>query len=103
MEHDSSIVQEFIARRFQSFGAQVIDCFTAGNCYWFAHILCTEFPELKMYYIVDEGHFVAGDDRSNIYYDITGKKSLQYQPISLETLRLSDKTWYDRLMRDCRN
>lgn len=101
-----SKVQDFIARRFQSFGNQVFDCFLEGNCYWFAHILCTEFPELKMYYVANEGHFVAG--ANDTFFDVRGiyKQNGISDPTSLTPLdwiKENDSKWYERLMRDCRH
>ena len=58
-------VLEFINRRFKS------DCsWMTGNCYFFAVILKSRFPEGKIYYDVIAGHFVF--QYQNKFYDWTG-------------------------------
>lgn len=58
-------VLEFIQRRFKD------DChWIDGNCYFFAVILKSRFPEGKIFYDVIYGHFVF--QYQNQFYDWTG-------------------------------
>jgi hypothetical protein len=87
-------VVEFIRRRFPQ------DCnWTNGNCWWFAAILIARFPYLSIYYLAIQGHFVAG--ALNTYFDWTGQIFPEENPISFKEIEKIDKTWYERLVRDC--
>lgn len=55
---------------FSSFGQPVIDCFTRGNCYWFASLLKERFPDGEIVYNIVDNHF--GWRRAGMTYDITG-------------------------------
>ena len=71
-----------------------------GNCYWFAHILQTRFPELRIYYFPIEGHFVAG--LNNVFFDAAGEYAASGQPFyDFEELEKEDPSLYNRLIRDC--
>ena len=61
-------ILDFI-NEFSFFGKQVRECFTRGNCYWFAFILHERFGGDIMYNDV-EGHFACRIKRK--LYDITG-------------------------------
>lgn len=87
-------ILEFIKRRFPQ-DANWLN----GNCYWFAHILCTRFPFLKIYYEPIEGHFYAGTPSH--YFDWTGLRTPYSKPILFEEIKETDKLWYDRIIRDC--
>ena len=87
-------VLEFISRRWKK-DSNFID----GNCYWFAHILCTRFPYLRMYYLPIEGHFVAGTPSR--YYDWTGLNSSKEKPVVFDEIKVIDSSWYNRIVRDC--
>lgn len=87
-------VLEFISRRWKK-DSNFID----GNCYWFAHILCTRFPYLRMYYLPIEGHFVAGTPSR--YYDWTGLNSSKEKPVLFDEIKVIDSSWYNRIVRDC--
>ena len=88
-------ILELINRRFD------IDCrWTTGNCYWFAKILTSRFPQMEICYCPIEGHFVSRF--KNEYYDANGV----YEPIAntvylFETLKEIDPPYYNRLIRDC--
>lgn len=99
-EIEVGIIKEFIARRFKHDNA-----WTEGNCYWAAWIIKERFPCLQIYYISDEGHFVAGDISANVFFDARGlyEKDLTTAPWSIEWIRIFDTSWYERLMKDCRN
>jgi hypothetical protein len=71
-----------------------------GNCYWFAHILTQRFPQLQIYYLPIEGHFVCGDGCGD-FYDWTGAISLKESPLLFSKLKTQDPIWYSRLYRDC--
>lgn len=89
------IITEFINRRFPG------DCnWTTGNCYYFATILCTRFPNLKIYYMPITGHFVVSSDKVN-FYDHTGRVNVQEEVYDFELLKDEDPIWYNRLIRDC--
>lgn len=67
----------FFIKHFTDHGLDVIDCFSNGNCYWFARILAQRFHG-SVYYNPKENHFCAriGSD----LYDITGKIRSSYFP-----------------------
>lgn len=67
----------FFIKHFTDHGPDVIDCFSNGNCYWFARILAQRFRG-SVYYNPKENHFCAriGSD----LYDITGKIRSSYFP-----------------------
>ena len=89
-------ILEFIYRRW----SQTDGNWFNGNCYWFAHILTTRFPELKIYYLPIEGHFVAGKDE--LYFDAAGQYATSGQPFyDFEELESEDPSLYNRLIRDC--
>lgn len=92
-------VLEFIDRRWKNWDANWMN----GNCYWFAHILCSRFHSLEMVFLPIEGHFVAGDIKNNAYYDWTGKVELQEKPYLLSQILIDDPLWYSHILRDCRN
>jgi hypothetical protein len=90
------MITNFIQRRFTQ------DCnWQNGNCYYFAKILIARFPELCLYYLPVQGHFVAGQD--NIFYDSTGVATLleNEQPIKWEDLIKEDPSLAFRVTRDC--
>lgn len=74
------MVEDFIKRRWQ-----IDSHFLDGNCLWFATILTIRFPELEIYYLPIQGHFIVGKD--NTYYDWTGKLKLEEKPILLDKLK----------------
>lgn len=92
-------VLEFINRRWKNSSAHWLD----GNCYWFAHILCTRFPYLDIIYLPVQGHFVAGLYEDKIYFDWAGlAKPIEGEvPVRLEWILINDINWYKRLIRDC--
>jgi len=86
---------DFINRRWS------IDCkWHDGNCWWFAYILITRFPEMKMYYLPKIGHFVAGLSSSQLF-DHRGIYETDEEPILVEKIKEQDTLWYEHLMRDC--
>lgn len=87
-------IMEFISRRFQS----DLD-WQNGNCYWFAHILVSRFPNLKIYYLPVTGHFVAGDGEN--FYDSTGLIEVKEPIYELKWIKENDDLYYDRLKEDC--
>ena len=74
-----------------------------GNCYWFAHILCTRFSQLEIYYEPIIGHFIAGD--GNEYFDWSGEYKVNKNTViyKLSDIKEFDDLWYNHLMRDCKN
>ena len=88
-------VLEFIRKRFP-------DDFnwTNGNCYYFAIILKTRFPEGKIYYDIINGHFVFM--YNNLYYDYVGSY-YEYQDIliSWDEFDEYDSLLKQRIVRDC--
>ena len=102
------MVENFIKKRWQ-----IDSHFLDGNCLWFAIILTIRFPELEIYYLPIQGHFIVGKDnispiqghfivgKDNTYYDWTGKLKLEEKPILLDKLKKDDPLWYSHLMRDC--
>ena len=92
------------------------DVFLHGCCYWFALILHERFG-LEIVYEPIEGHFLAtkmfveyNNDGSASYryrrYDIRGDVSDMYrghEVYSIDWLKEYEPTWYDHIMRDCRD
>ena len=93
---NSKNILQFI-KKFSDFGNQVVDCFTKGNCYWFARILAIEFMG-AIYYNPIVGHFATMIDR--VLYDITGVVENTSDFISIEEIYKDELLWA-RLRRDC--
>ena len=84
-------------KKFSDFGNQVVECFTKGNCFWFAIILAMEFSG-EIYYDPIVGHFATMID--GVMYDITGAVENTSDFVSLEEIRKDELLWA-RLQRDC--
>ena len=84
-------------KKFSDFGNQVVECFTEGNCFWFAKVLAMEFVG-EIYYDPIVGHFATMID--GVMYDITGviENTSDFTP--LEEIRKDELLWA-RLKRDC--
>lgn len=83
---------------------QVIECFTCGNCFWFAYILHGRFsaePNVQCEIMYDEveNHFATKID--NEIYDITGIVTNQYDWIAWSDLWKKDPSLSKRIVRDC--
>lgn len=92
MLHEEII--DFINRRFSK------DChWCDGNCYWFAVILTQRFPDLDIWYLPVENHFVAGAD--DVYYDWTGEITPEEDIILWDNMQSYDSLLYERIVRDC--
>lgn len=91
--------------QFTSFGHDVIECFTCGNCYWFAHILQERFggaDYCPIVYDVVENHF-ATQIMGHIY-DITGEVTDDYLWQYWDELQEQyDPLVIERIYRDCIN
>lgn len=89
---------DFIQRRWKK-DSKFLD----GNCYWFAHILATRFPQLEIYYLPITGHFVAGNGEA--FFDWQGRKNIwdyyHETPMKFEEIKEQDELYYNRLVRDC--
>lgn len=80
---------------------ELIQTFTQGNCYHFAIILKSLYPNGEIIYDSWKGHFVyLYFDK---FYDITGEVIYEshHGLETLEFIRLTDYLWYDRLESDC--
>lgn len=90
---------------FSSFGPQVIECFTCGNCYYFARMLASRFQDFGCYVVYDEvaNHFGAAIniDGNIRVFDITGDVSSHYNWDSWSALCYRDPTLARRIKRDC--
>lgn len=88
-------VLQFISRRFES------DCnWKTGNCYYFAVILKTRFPEGKIFYDVISGHFLF--QYRNQFYDWSGLyHSNDTYLVSWEEFDQYDHLQKARIIRDC--
>ena len=84
-------------KKFSDFGNQVIECFTKGNCFWFAMVLAMEFAG-EIYYDPIVGHFATMID--GVMYDITGVVENTSDFVSIEEIRKDGLLWA-RLQRDC--
>lgn len=73
-------IRNFISR-FTDHGKRldVIDTFTSGCCYWFAHILSERFTDSTIMYDPVANHFVT-QIRGRLY-DITGDVTDKYEVI----------------------
>ena len=84
-------------KRFSDFGNQVVECFTKGNCFWFAMVLAMEFAG-EIYYDPIVGHFATMIN--GVLYDITGVVKNTNDFVSLEEI-CTDELLLLRLQRDC--
>lgn len=84
-------------KKFSDFGNQVIECFTEGNCFWFAKVLAMEFAG-EIYYDPIVGHFATMIN--GVLYDITGAVENTSDFTPLEEIRKDELLWA-RLRRDC--
>ena len=84
-------------KKFSDFGTQVLECFTEGNCFWFAMVLAMEFAG-EIYYDPIIGHFATMID--GVMYDITGVVNNTSNFVSLKEIR-KDELLCARLQRDC--
>ena len=92
----SENILQFI-KKFSDFGNQVVECFTKGNCFWFAMVLAMEFTG-KIYYDPIVGHFATMIN--GVMYDITGAVENISDFVSLKEIRKDELLWA-RLQRDC--
>ena len=91
----SENILQFI-KKFSDFGNQVVECFTKGNCFWFAMVLAMEFAG-EIYYDPIVGHFATMID--GVMYDITGAVKNTSDFVSVEEIRKDELVWA-RLKRD---
>ena len=84
-------------KKSSDFGNQVVECFTKGNCFWFAMVLAMEFAG-EIYYDPIVGHFATMID--GVMYDITGVVENTGDFISLEEICTDELLWA-RVQRDC--
>ena len=92
-------VLEFIHRRFAK-----NNNWTTGNCYYFAILLKTRFPQGKIMYDVIDGHFVTEIDC--VKYDWNGAVEDDGKPhnyIEWKKFAEYDKLQMKTIMRDCIN
>lgn len=93
-------VLSFIAR-FTNNGKwqEVIESFTCGCCYWFAHILCTRFPKAVMTYDPVKNHFATLIGER--LYDITGDVTDEYKVVTWHDY--CDELHKQRIINQCIN
>ena len=85
-------VEDFIRRRFP------IDChWLDGNCYFFAIILMTRFPQAMLWYNQIEGHFLVSIEGT--FYDWTGAVEPNWNEIT--AWDWVDERRKERIVRDC--
>lgn len=91
-------ILDFISRRWEGY-CNWLD----GNCLWFAYILQKRFPQLQIYYLPIEGHFVCGILQENkmLFFDWRGKIIVEEEPILFESIKKEDINYYNRLIKDC--
>lgn len=94
------LIEEFIEnfKRGHDTNA-LIETFTNGNCYHFATILHTIYPEGRIVYEPVRGHFML--ELWGMYYDITGEVLLEHTPPHYMDEKCNDGLLYERLLRDC--
>ena len=87
-------VIEFINRRFPN------DCnWVSGNCFYFACILYTRFPNSEIWYDEINNHFVCKID--NIFYDWNGIYNSEHELIKWDDYKDIDALHFNRIVRDC--
>lgn len=98
-------IKKFIDN-FKSFGTgkEIVDCFSNGNCFWFAYILKARFPYGRILYIPVDNHFVYTDEDK--LYDITGDCTKNYKDKAtidwdVYQYRELGSSHLDRLIDDC--
>lgn len=90
----TDIILEFIRRRFTQ------DChWLDGNCYYFASILKTRFPDGQIYYDVIYGHFIF--KYNDNYYDWTGIINPNGYLVEWDRFEEYDCLLKQRIVRDC--
>lgn len=84
----------------------VIDTFTNGCCFWFAHILAERFydhdawrEDVEVMYAQIENHFGCRVDGR--VYDITGDVTSKYQWVPWIIAAQEDGLRFERIVRDC--
>ena len=101
---DKNVVLDFI-EEFNGKGKwkQVVECFTCGNCFWFAYILNGRFvgqaPNVEIMYDDIENHF--GCRIGTDVYDITGIVTNQYEWEPWTQMWIKDITHARNIERDC--
>ena len=88
-------VLDFIEKRFKN------DCdWIRGNCYYFAVILKSRFPDGKIFYDVRMGHFAFHYD--NQFYDWNGiYECKEDYLIPWDIFDIYDSEQKQRIIRDC--
>lgn len=84
----------------------VIEAFTSGCCYWFAHILAERFYDpdawrdnTEIMYDQIANHFGCRID--GVVYDITGDVTSKYDWETWISVVQSDDLHTERIIRDC--
>lgn len=104
MPTNEEVIKDFIFK-FSVYGQQVIDCFTTGNCYWFAKILFDRFGSLSddamfsIYYDDIDGHFVC--KLLNKYWGINGEYKSDHELHSFYWWYCNDNERFERLWNQC--
>lgn len=86
---------------FSDYGEEVIDCFTTGNCYWFALILHKRFGGEIMYNPI-LCHFACRLNGGHLY-DITGRiDNVVTGPWeNFDEMEYHDSAHYVRVLKNC--
>ena len=91
-------ILEFIKRRFSD-NCHWLD----GNCYYFAMILKSRFPQGTIYYDTVQGHFIVYI--GGLYYDYHGvyqvSEADSAHVIDWDSFSEYDKYQYQRIIKDC--
>ena len=89
-------ILNFIQRRFPQDNQWI-----SGNCFYFATILKTRFPQAEIMYDVIYNHFFVATDNS--YYDWTGKinKNSDSYVVSWDQMDSYDSLEKEHVLRDC--
>lgn len=92
-------IEKFIERRF---GGKDCD-WKSGNCYYFAVILKTRFPQGDIYYDTIDGHFLFR--YGSAFYDFGGTVDMSDKSagaiIDWSIFKSYDPKHYERIVRDC--
>ena len=101
LTHINRPVLDFISHfTLGSSREEVIECFTSGCCWWFAHILCERFKGEMVYDEID-GHFGAMI-RGRVY-DITGDVTDTFRVTYWSVFQQREPNLSVRILKRCRD
>ena len=97
-------VENFINKFKYLHPQEVEDVFLYGDCYYFARILASRFPQAIIKYMIIKNHFITEIDGR--YWDVRGDITdiLEKDEIVIwHEYKNIDPLHYNRIVRDCIN